>query len=874
MAFANYQQFCDGVQQSGVLEGEVLAEFSKLRAKFTAARDLAQDVIRRNWLTAYQVNQIFQQQGQNLVVGPYVILERIGEGGMGQVFRARQKLLNRIVALKLIRKECLDNPRVVQRFQREIRAAGQLSHPHIVRAYDADLVDGTYYIAMEFIEGQDLAKIVKDRGPLPFDQACEYIRQAALGLQHAFERGMVHRDIKPANLLVMRAAASDRRRSSGEIPISAERVSKSSGMISRADIAAKYPWGVVKLLDLGLARCTDPFTGQAATHLTQIGSVMGTPEYIAPEQARDSHTSDVRADLYSLGCTLYFLLTGQPPFPHGTITEKLLQHQMDIPDSIAKARSERLFGWKNSVEVVVPAEVDRVVCKLLEKQPDRRFQTPLELANELRDVLKILAERPAPPLVEVLADATDEMRAIPASLPIDENLQTIVQPMPAPAARGPRVRRFHWVAPTAIATAGGLFFIAAATLLAAVLGRGMYTHASPAKNDANAKPKETTSISGWKKTLQRALADNASWDDARAELIKHRDALAPGDARKQLDNVLGQIPSPFDEMQRPKLGKFLAPVLPDEVIAVYGPRKAVAGKPVVSVVVSANSRWLAAPDDKAIRFFDLKTSPIPYRIKAHDRKVNHLAISADGMLLASASDDGVARTWDIATREPVASFGQHKKPVTHLAFHPGGVEIASAAKDRTIRLWNTRTGAETLAIDSQMDDVAALAFASDGATLFWIGPSKQVGWVNLTNRAKPTRGNVATAVGNPRTLAVQPHGDLLLVGGDFGAFQAFTWNGQSLSKLGDVHKQHQQISSITFAPNGQTFVTAGAGPGALSWDSVDLQVSSRLPFVRMPVHASTFSPEGRHLILGDANNQIAIVRLSVPDLAFVQRSAQ
>jgi serine/threonine protein kinase len=400
MALAIVSDFVDGVLQSQLLDAEQRDEVQRLQTSVRDTRELAQELLRRNWLTAYQVNQIFQGKGRGLILGPFILLERIGEGGMGQVFKARQKMLNRNVALKVIRKECLHNPKVILRFQREIRAAGQLSHPHIVRAYDADQVNGTYYIAMEYIEGVDLAKLVRDNGPLPVDQACEYIRQAALGLQHAFERGMVHRDIKPANLLVSRAVASDRRRSSGLIQRPLDWNAKHMRAIARSESVRQYPWGIVKILDMGLARCTDPFTGRASTHLTQIGSVMGTPEFIAPEQARDSHTSDIRADLYSLGCTLYFLLTGHPPFPKGTLTEKLLQHQLDDPPPVGSARRAGLLAWQgptgpvevNEGMVHVPAPVEELLRRLLSKRPQDRYQTPVELANALQAILLQLAD--------------------------------------------------------------------------------------------------------------------------------------------------------------------------------------------------------------------------------------------------------------------------------------------------------------------------------------------------------------------------------------------------------------------------------------------------------------------------------------------------
>ena len=444
MAVATITTLVSNLLQSQLLDSEQRDEVQRLGTSCRDARELAHELLRREYLTAFQVNQILQGKGADLTLGPFILLERIGEGGMGQVFKARQKMLNRVVALKVIRKQCLGNPKVILRFQREIRAAGQLSHPHIVRAYDADQINGAYYIAMEFIEGDDLAKLVKDNGPLPIDQACEYIRQAALGLQHAFERGMVHRDIKPANLLVARAVASDRRRSSGIIqrPASppagdgSKIIVRSSSLLPRAELAQHYPWGVVKILDMGLARCTDPFTGRASTHLTQIGSVMGTPEYIAPEQARDPHTSDIRADLYSLGCTLYFLLAGQPPFPNGTLTEKLLQHQLNEAEPVAQARRAGLrcysaSGGRKPADAgdrgaPVPASVEALIRRLLAKRPEQRLETPVALANELQTILKQLAA--GAPEQEVNLEATVEIDAVKPSAPAN-SAKTVLEPI-------------------------------------------------------------------------------------------------------------------------------------------------------------------------------------------------------------------------------------------------------------------------------------------------------------------------------------------------------------------------------------------------------------------------------------------------------------
>jgi serine/threonine protein kinase len=288
----------------------------------------------------------------------YRLLQLLGAGGMGTVYKAEHQLMERPVALKVIRRSLTDDPAAVERFRREVKAAAKLAHPNIVAAYDAEQAGDVHFLVMEFVEGKSLEKLVAERGPLPAALACEYARQAALGLQHASERGMVHRDIKPQNLMLT-------------------------------------PAGQVKVLDFGLARfareSVPPLTpgaaaGLASPALTQTGSVMGTPDYIAPEQAADCHAADVRADLYSLGCTLYYLLTGRVPFPEGGVLDKLLAHAERPPQPLTVLRPD------------LPPEVVRVVERLMAKDPARRYQTPAEAAEALRRAAEAPAEpAPAPP---------------------------------------------------------------------------------------------------------------------------------------------------------------------------------------------------------------------------------------------------------------------------------------------------------------------------------------------------------------------------------------------------------------------------------------------------------------------------------------------
>ena len=230
--------------------------------------------------------------------------------------------MDRPVALKLIRGDLLGNAALVERFRREVKSAARLaSHPNIVAAYDAEQAGETHMLVMEFIEGTDLAREVDRRGPLPVGEACDYARQAALGLQHAFEEGMVHRDIKPQNLM-------------------------------------RTTRGRIKILDFGLARFASEIGSQGG--LTAEGMVLGSADYIAPEQIHDPHAADIRADIYSLGCTLYFLLAGRPPFPGGGLIQKLLAHSEKTPRPLAEVRPE------------VPAELSRVVERMMAKDPSLR----------------------------------------------------------------------------------------------------------------------------------------------------------------------------------------------------------------------------------------------------------------------------------------------------------------------------------------------------------------------------------------------------------------------------------------------------------------------------------------------------------------------
>jgi len=872
MQFSKISRFVDALVKSQLLDAARCDELTRMQTKFSESRALAQELMRLEWLTAYQINQILQGRGDELILGPFTLLERIGEGGMGQVFKAKQKMLNRVVALKVIRKECLHNKKVTQRFQREIRAAGQLSHPHIVRAFDADQVNGTYYIAMEFIEGVDLAKLVHDEGPLRVDRACEYIRQAALGLQHAFERGLVHRDIKPANLLVAPAVSSDRRRSSGLIkrPINLDERKKNNP--PKPDAAQAYPFGIVKILDMGLARCTETFAGRASTHLTQVGSVMGTPEYIAPEQARDSHTSDVRADLYSLGCTLYFLLTGQPPFPKGTLTEKLLQHQTDDPPPVGPVRRERLVPWRgiknkaafDDAMIQVPRRVEDVIRKLMAKRPEDRYQTPLELATDLQDIVTGLADGSLAMAEDVERTATIPALTVGSAEAAPQDATMVVLGI-APRQTNPRQAGNRLVNKilVGLVAGGGLAFLIVATVIGVLMSRHNSMQASPVVPDPPVKSRDGDDPP-WKSLIKRTAAQRGPWEEARQEIQRQRLTAATKAQAKMFGELWTKLPSPLDELDSAKFDGTMPAGLPADVIGMYGFTKG-AAKPVAALAISPSGRWLATNEDNGVRLFDLLGSVIPHKIQAHEGRVSQLAITPDGRTLASTGDDGNVRLWDLATRARLLSFDKHKKPVTQLTFNHDGSLIASAGKDGAIRLWDPRTGSEVRKIDEAGGDISALAFSPDGKAIFWANATRLVTWAHVKGTGRASDGKFDVKFVNARFLAFQPEGDLVLLSNGQGSVSVCTWDGKTLAEKTTL-RDHQQIHHAAFAPDGKTFVTVGSEPMATLWNADALAPMKTWKNLRGIAHRAAFAPDGRHLVLGAANSQVYVIRLANHDM--------
>ena len=287
-----------------------------------SATDAAGALVAAGLLTRFQADRLLSGRTDGFQLGQYVILDQVGRGSMSRVYKAKHRTMNRAVAVKVLSAELTRTPESRQAFQREVRTAGNLSHPNIVTAYDANELHDRFYLVLEFVDGPSLDALVRQRGPLPVDEACEFVRQIAHGLKHAHEQGMVHRDLKPGNLLVARATSS-------------------------APLA-------VKIADFGIPRL-----------------VAGAPDYVAPEQLHNPHVADARSDLYSLGCVFYFLLTGHSPFASSTPEETARRLTREEAPRVERLRTD------------VPAEVAAIVHRLLVKHPAARFKSSGELLVHL-----------------------------------------------------------------------------------------------------------------------------------------------------------------------------------------------------------------------------------------------------------------------------------------------------------------------------------------------------------------------------------------------------------------------------------------------------------------------------------------------------------
>jgi len=383
MAKFAVDRFIALVERSGLIEpvrlGTLVSAWKQAAgaAELDDAQHLGRFLIESGVLTTWQCRKLLEGRHRSFMLGNYKLQGHLGSGGMSNVYLAEHVLMQRRVAIKVLPEHRVSDAEYLARFHFEGQAVAALDHPNIVRAYDLGNEGKIHYLVMEYVEGSDLEALVERHGPMPAHIAASYIAQAAAGLEHAHGAGLIHRDVKPANLLV------DRR-------------------------------GVVKLLDLGLAKSTAEFP--ATSLFSRDDQVLGTAAYFAPEQATSSNTVDARADIYGLGCTLYFLLTGHPPFGGSTPTELMRAHQRELAASISIVRPE------------VSLDLIKICERMMAKRAEDRYQSAQEVASAIATWLK--SER--------IAGRLDESAEQQAWLRADVEMFRDTQPNLHETARVPR----------------------------------------------------------------------------------------------------------------------------------------------------------------------------------------------------------------------------------------------------------------------------------------------------------------------------------------------------------------------------------------------------------------------------------------------------
>lgn len=340
------EQFTQRLTSCGVMSEDDLRDWIAavpVEKRPSDGEQLARELVKQRRLTAWQAQAIYSGKGASLILGNYLILDKLGQGGMGMVLKAEHQRMKRVVALKVLSPDAVKTPDSVRRFEREVQAAAKLEHQNIVTAYDADRANNTTFLVMQFVDGDDLSAIVKKSGPMAVDRAVDCVLQAARGLEFAHQRGVIHRDIKPHNLLLGKD-------------------------------------GVLKILDMGLARIEDPTGSSHEATLTGTGAVMGTIDYMSPEQALDTKTADAKSDIYSLGCTLFYLLMGGVPYPADTVMKRLLAHRESPIPTLDAA----------------PPAVAAIFRRMVAKKPQDRHGSMTEVIADLQRCLTAPVTTPVP----------------------------------------------------------------------------------------------------------------------------------------------------------------------------------------------------------------------------------------------------------------------------------------------------------------------------------------------------------------------------------------------------------------------------------------------------------------------------------------------
>jgi WD40 repeat protein/predicted Ser/Thr protein kinase len=811
----------------------------------------------------------------------YRVLELLGAGGMGWVFKAEHRLMERTVALKVIRRDLMNRPTAAERFVLEVRAAARLSHPNIVTAHDAEQAGDVHFLVMEYVHGESLESLVHRQGTLSVVQSCDAVRQAALGLQHAHERGMVHRDVKPANLL-------------------------------------RTPDGTVKVLDFGLARFASEARGGP---LTPEGAVLGTPDYVAPEQALDPQRADIRADLYSLGCTLYFLLAGRPPFGEGTVLQKLMAHQGETPRPLSVRRP------------ALPRKLTELIERLLAKDPAQRPQTPMEVAQALLpfttpDSLSDQGAEPCSgagntvvrnspttrgfgvpwllvlaPMVLLLAGVSGALawrfvwrEAQPPDVPESTTPGPVEHKSPidagVPKTFEVRCLSSHDGAFTCAVFSrdGGIALAAGADRsvriwdLLAGKERGRLATQRAAITAIALSPDGHRALTGgedgvvtvWDLEKKKSLRTINAHERAVRGLVFGHDGryfLTSGeDGRAQLwDTESIEMRDQSREfVLRPRIG-FLhlaadprqnGVATPATDSSIYTWRKGwkdwriLKGHqaPALCVSWSANFRYLLSGSaDDTLRLWSMATGKTLMVFKGHSGSVLCVDLSRDSRFALSGSTDRTVRLWDVVGEQEEACLEGHTDAVIAVAFHPDGRHALSAGRDGTLRTWELPEGLSSRPLGF-LESVHCVALTPDGNRSYDCIGTEVIHIWDMTNKK-----DIGILVGHERPvlgLALSSDGKTLASCGWDGMVKL--WDTEHNTEIRTLNGHQGPVRTVAFSLDGKTLASGGEDGTVRLWDMDSGKQTVRLDGHKGEVRSVSLSPTGKLLASGGADGTVRL----------------
>jgi serine/threonine protein kinase len=770
-------------------------------------------LVDRGWLTPFQAEMLLKGKGPSLIFGHYVLMNRLGEGGMGAVFQARHTRLGRIDAVKVIRSDKITSKLIARRFLREIHLTAGLNHPHIIKALDAGQVGPQLYLATEYVRGEDLTATVRRDGPFSVADACLAAYQTALALQHIHERGFIHRDLKPSNIM-----REERTRT-------------------------------VKLLDLGLSGSLHgmPETGSYAGNLTRDGVMLGTPDFMPPEQARDPHGVDIRADLYGLGCTFFYILTGRPPF-EGSAVEKLMQHASSPPPELVLPKGP------------TPPALAAIVARTMAKRPENRFPTPQALVDALlalRPGSSIYVQAPA----SEFGGETAEMPAPPPPEEWQSQFDSMLSHDPSLSGRSPipeeRPRRYRshlpWIA------------AAVAAMLAIPLALFAFTrnHSGAGPIAREAAPAVEEPADELKQLRKAVLATGGNRDQLRGRVLEYR-AKRPGTPQAAIAaSLLRRLPSPLDRLAFATDAGVSAPVVrvgeserqvdwlaftPADDRLLIGRR----GQPL--------EEWDVASLKETGRFRTMESAEGAVAAATPDARTV-LAIDAMGRLVVSTNNR--QRLVDVGPGLPLASA----------AIAPDGktAVVAFAESAEQLARINLENGKILNRLDHPSDGVESLEISPDGAACLAIGPEAMIRTFAMSSGKLLQTFDAPPGTSDEKVGCFGPDGQHLYLVGAFRTPGRFAKNSASPEASYELapEKANPFIGRFT----GQAEPTAIA----ISTDDAVAAVGTRTgrlyvyaaatgkplqeSSIRGIIAALAFSTNGRILAVGLTNGSVLLIKL-------------